>query len=133
MLLLDTNALLWGLTDDRRLGGAARELIEEAADRGAASVSAFSFWEVAMLTTKGRLKFGITPEQVRSFALNRGVSELPVTGEIGIAAAQLRGFHPDPADRIIAATALHHRAMLVTADEHILGWDGPLERVDARR
>ena len=43
----------------------------------------------------------------------------------------LPNFHPDPADRIIVATALEgHR--LLTADELILGWSGSLDRLDAR-
>jgi PIN domain nuclease of toxin-antitoxin system len=57
---------------------------------------------------------------------------VPRLGEIGIAAAQLQDLHGDPADRIILATALHHRATLVTADQRLLAWTGPLERHDAR-
>jgi PIN domain nuclease of toxin-antitoxin system len=39
----------------------------------------------------------------------------------------------DPVDRSIVATALHHDAALVSADERLLGWDHPLVRHDARR
>ena len=47
------------------------------------------------------------------------LTEIPVNGEIGIRANNLPNFHPDPADRIIVATALEgHR--LLTADELIL-------------
>ena len=43
----------------------------------------------------------------------------------------LPGFHADPADRIIVATAqCGHRQ--VTGDERLLAWDGNLARLDAR-
>ena len=84
-----------------------------------------------MLRSKGRLDF---PENVglwRRELLGQGLVEIPVDGEIGVRAYELAGFHGDPADRIIVATALQgHR--LVTADERILGWPGSLNRLDAR-
>jgi PIN domain nuclease of toxin-antitoxin system len=40
-------------------------------------------------------------------------------------------FHADPADRFIVATALALGATLVTADQAILGWSGPLRRQSA--
>jgi len=43
----------------------------------------------------------------------------------------LNGFHADPADRFITATALRQRARLLTADRAILAWPGTLERLPA--
>jgi PIN domain nuclease of toxin-antitoxin system len=57
---------------------------------------------------------------------------LPLTGEVGIAAAALIDIYPDPADHFITATALLHGATLVTADDRILAWSGTLRRHDAR-
>ena len=63
--------------------------------------------------------------------LGQGLAEIPVDGGIGIHANALPGFHADPADRIIVATAQGgHR--LVTADDRILRWSGDLNRLDAR-
>lgn len=62
--------------------------------------------------------------------LEQGVVELAADGQTGIRAVSLADFHADPADRLIAATALEgHR--LVTADERILGWPGRLSRLRA--
>ncbi len=98
---------------------------------GEFAVSAVTFWEVAMLVSRGRLDF---PENVglwRRELLDQGVMEIPVDGEIGIRANALPGFSSDPADRIIVATAQGgHR--LVTADDRILRWRGYLNRLDAR-
>lgn len=55
---------------------------------------------------------------------------MPVDGNIGVRAAELTGFHGDPADRIIVATALGGH-QLVTADRRILEWSGAVNRLRA--
>ena len=57
--------------------------------------------------------------------------EMPLTGLIGIRAAELAHLHADPADRIIVATVLEGHS-LVTADDRILQWSGQLSRLDAQ-
>ena len=85
-----------------------------------------------MLRTKDRLDYPDDVTAWRRELLGQGLIEIPVDGDIGIRANALAGFHADPADRIIVATALGgHR--LVTADERILSWSGNLDRLDARQ
>ena len=130
MVLLDTNALLWFWSGDTRLGRDARRTVERTWQRGEAAVSAITFWEVAMLHEKGRLAVLHDVASWRRTLLEEGLVEIAVDGEIGIRASELPGFHGDPADRIIVATALEgHR--LVTADRRILEWPGHLSRLDA--
>jgi PIN domain nuclease of toxin-antitoxin system len=62
----------------------------------------------------------------------RGIVELPLGGAACIAAAKLDEFHADPADRLIVATTRELGGTLLTADEKILAWPGPLDRRDAR-
>ena len=96
------------------------------------AVSAFTFWEVAMLRAKDRLDSPADVATWRRELLGQGLIEIPMDGDIGIRANALADFHADPADRIIVATAMggHH---LVTADERILSWAGSLDRLDARQ
>ena len=95
------------------------------------AVSAFSFWEIAMLQAKGRISLLSDIGAWRRGLLDDGLVEIPVDGEISIRANSLADFHADPADRIIVASALQgHR--LLTADDRILGWPGLLYRLDAR-
>ena len=130
MLLLDTNALLWLRSGDGRLGTVARREIERAWQSDELAVSAISFWEVAMLAAKGRLRLDANVLAWRREHLEQGVVEIPVDGETGIRAAELPDFHADPADRLIVATALAgHR--LMTSDRRILAWSGALNRLDA--
>jgi PIN domain nuclease of toxin-antitoxin system len=132
LILLDTHALLWLDRDDPVLGSTADRMAEGALAEGALAASAITFWEIALLLAKDRVELARPLGQWRRDLLTSGLVECPVVGEIGIAAAQLQDLHGDPADRIILATALHHRATLVTADQRLLGWTGPLERHDAR-
>ena len=131
MILLDTHVLIWSRQDDAPIGPQCRELIELSLAEGDLAASAFSFWEVAMLSEKGRLEVARDIFSWRNGLLEDGLFEIPVDGQIGIRANNLPNFHPDPADRIIVATALEgHR--LITADEMILNWGGNLDRLDAR-
>ena len=54
-------------------------------------------------------------------------------GANAVAASALEAFHADPADRFIVATALARGATLLTADEAILAWPGPLRSQAAGR
>ncbi|MGH8613782.1 MAG: type II toxin-antitoxin system VapC family toxin [Gammaproteobacteria bacterium] len=129
---MDTHALLWLDLDDPALRPRAREHADTALQQGSLTVSAISFWEVAMLASKGRIVMEMPPASWRRDLLGSGLTELPVDGEMGILATSLRDLHSDPADRIVLATAIVKRATLITADEHILGWSHKLERLDAR-
>ena len=130
MILLDTHVILWLRTGNERLGPLARREIDRAWQSGELAVSSISFWEVAMLKSKGRISFQENLEQWRRVQLEQGMVEIPVDGKTGLRAASLTDFHPDPADRLIVATALEgHR--LVTADKRILDWSGELDRLTA--
>ena len=138
MILLDTHVLVWASLAPERLGDQASRRFEQAWAGGGQSVgvSAVSFWEVAMLVAKGRLHLEQTPMQWRRTWLAAGLAEWPLSGAIGSGAVHLDGFHSDPADpadRWIVATALDLGAELLTADERLLAWLGPLTCVDARR
>jgi PIN domain nuclease of toxin-antitoxin system len=106
VILLDTHVLVWLDEASPRLGSDAIVRIDAAFQADNIAVSAISFWEVAMLVRKGRIRLDMDLSIWRNDLLEQGIIELPVTGEIGIKAAGLESFHGDPADRLIAATAL---------------------------
>jgi PIN domain nuclease of toxin-antitoxin system len=131
-VVLDTNALIWLLKDSDRLGRRAERRIDEAFRNSRVIVSATSFWEVAVLVAKGRIDVGKPTDQWRLEALELGIEEAPIDGEIAVRSVALSGLHADPADRFIAATAIRLNAPLVTADANLLVWKGPLVCIDAR-
>lgn len=132
MILLDTHVLVWLDQGAGELGVSAREQADRALQNDALVVSAISFWEIAMLGSKGRLGVRRPLGPWRRGLIELGVGELPLDGEIAVVAGEFDDMHGDPADRIIVATALRHGARLMTADRKLLSWPGPIERIDAR-
>ena len=132
VILLDTHVLVWLDEASPRLGTTTIEQIDSAFQSGEVTISAISFWEVSMLVRKGRIRLDMDLAIWRSDFLEQGLIEIPVTGEIGIRAAGFENFHGDPADRLIAATALQCSATLLTADERLLSSHLAISRLDAR-
>ena len=124
MILLDTHVLLWGLKDGNRIGPHTRELLDDALVDGRLAVSAVTFTEVARLHRKGVINLGTAPDLWHERQLATGLRELPVTGKIAIRGVSLMdsGFHRDPDDQVIVATAILGRHDLVTADQAIQKW-----------
>ena len=132
MIVLDTHVLVWLDQGLPELGPRCRDLADRALADDALTVSAISFWEVAMLVAKKRLVLELAVDRWRRDLLAAGLRELPVDGRVGVRAASLAGLHRDPADRFIAATAEMHGANLATADRRLLGWRSEVPRLDAR-
>jgi len=124
--------MVWMDAGAPSLGRRAVEIMDQALADDALAVSAISFWEVAMLVNKGRLEMDFPPDVWRQELISRGLIELPINGQTGIAAANLQNFHGDPADRIIVATTISTGSSLVTADGKILNWDGFDKTINAR-
>ena len=132
MTVLDTHALLWLTKGDARLGRKARRVADRALATESLAVSAISFWEIGTLRHKDRISLGQMVEAWRAKLLEKGMLEIPVTGDIGIAAAALTDAFRDPTDRVIVATAAREGALLLTSDERVLEWEGSVRRHDAR-
>lgn len=131
-LLLDTHAAIWMAAADASLGKRSRALVATAAADGRLAISAISFWEIALLLEKDRLRSTLTAEALRQRLLQTGIREIPVTGEIVLLSTQL-ALHGDPADRFIAASCVVTGAALMTADTRLLAWKHAAKRHDARR
>src|SRR5262245_10521765 len=133
MVLLDTHALVWVVEGSQYLGRRVARLVDDALGSSGLGVASISFWEIAMLVHRRRIALDPSVEEWRLRVLGLGVQEVPLTGDIAIAAVGLAGLHGDPADRIIVATSIVTSATLITADDRILRWPGTLVRHDARR
>ena len=131
MLVLDTHALVWLDEGNPRLGAKALQTINKALASGQLCVASISFWEIAMLVRKKRLDIQIELDVWRIELLQNGLREIPLEGSSALRAGQLQGFHGDPADRMIVATALENSATLMTADKKILDWDKLHQKIDA--
>jgi len=78
-----------------------------------------------MLIARGKIEAGPNPQEFISDVIeSRSVRVLPITPQIAMLAQGDQFSHGDPADRIIAATALAHRARLVSADRRLREVEG---------
>ncbi len=116
MVVLDTHIWLWWINEDHDLlSGTRNDMIQQA---DVVSVSAISCFEVSWLYAHGRIELPCDREIWFEKALaGSNIDLLPVTPAIAIAAVDLPEHHSDPQDRIIIATALVHKAHLMSADK----------------
>jgi PIN domain nuclease of toxin-antitoxin system len=122
-LLLDTCALLWLALAPERLSSAAQSAL--AADEVQVFVSSFTAFEIAVKQKKGKLELPAPAEVWFPKALSSlGIEEIPMRGDIALAAVALPFEHGDPGDRIVIATARLHGLAIVTADHSIRGFEG---------
>ena len=124
MIHLDTHILIRLLAGDTTLGGSTIDLLSEALGRSELAVSAIVFTEVAQLHLRRRVDLGMSPERWLQERVRDGLRVVPVTPDIAVRAPMLEttGFHGDPIDRLIAATAMQGDHTLVTADRKIVEW-----------
>lgn len=121
MIVLDTHAWVWWVSNPELLSIPARRAIDDARHRNELYVSTISAWEVAMLVQKGRLALSLDVRDwiARSEALPF-ITFVTLSNAIAVESVRLPDFpHPDPVDRIIVATAMSMGARLVTKDEKI--------------
>lgn len=120
MILLDTCVLIFDALTPQRLSTPARAALDRGEAGGVLVCADISLWEIAMLVSKGRLDPGTDSADFCRLALGaRGVRVLPITPEIAMGSTRIPLPQGDPADRLIAATALAHQALLITADERL--------------
>ncbi|MEG4249862.1 type II toxin-antitoxin system VapC family toxin [Microcoleus sp. AT3-A2] len=122
MILLDTHIWVWWVDDNTRLTQKHRDWIQQYQSQGL-GISIISCWEVAKLVEMGRLTLSVTVDEWLKQALAYpGVQLLELTIPIIVESTKLTGFHRDPADQIIVATARICGCPLLTADAKILAY-----------
>ncbi len=124
MIVLDTHIWVWWVQGDSRLTQQHQTWLQQHTEQGL-GVSIYSCWEVAKLVEKGRLTLPSAVDEWLDNALAYpGVQLLELTLSIVVESTQLVGFHADPADQIIVATARIQGCPLLTADQKILDYPG---------
>ena len=123
-LLLDTHLLLWAAGMPQRLPEEARALIEQQDTE--LIVSAASLWEIAIKNELGRQDFMVDPHLLRRGLLENGYAELAITGAHAVAVNLLPPIHKDPFDRILVAQAQIESLTLLTTDEIVSRYPGPI-------
>jgi len=120
--LLDTHAWIWMLDYPEKLPEKIRSvLLKETAPLG---VSTITLWEISKLVEKNKISLAAPVEEWLHDALNsRLVCKIHLDEKVAVESTRLpEGFHRDPSDQIIVATARIHHLTLVTADRKILAY-----------
>lgn len=137
LLLVDTHALIWMVEEAPQLGVQAAKALNRAGRENRIAISAITPWEIALLVSKGRLQLGVNVmDWIREALAKPGAQLAPLEPEIAVASSRPPfEMHPDPADRILVATARHLGATLVTADRALLtlASKGHFRALDAER
>ncbi len=119
-IICDTHVLLFWADAPHRLGASARTAIEQGLKDRNLACSDISLWEIAMLFAKGRLRQDVDAVRYMDDIITAMAMEvLPVTPAIAVLAQTDIFPHKDPADRLIAATALHYKVGLITIDQNL--------------
>ncbi len=121
--LLDTHVWFWMVRgQEGRLAASTAAKLEQTAFAAPLGVSVISVWEIALLASKGRIGLGMPVHEWVESALNRpGFMLMGLDPGIAIESCNLPGgFHADPADRFLVATARLKNAVIVTRDKRIL-------------
>ena len=119
--LLDTCAWLDLNIAPELLSAQARAITREISHFALSSISVL---EVSRKVSLNKLILSIPLEDWLAIALSsKRIHQLTITPEVAIEAYQLPGeFHPDPADRIIVATARRNQLTLLTSDQRMLDY-----------
>lgn len=123
-LLLDTQLLLWAAGGEERLSAAARDLIADMEND--LLFSAVSLWEIVIKSGLGRDDFSVDAALLRRSLLDNGYEEVPVAGRHAVAVGLLPPLHKDPFDRMLIAQATVEGVTLMTADDLVRRYPGPI-------
>ena len=126
-LLLDTHLLLWAAGDPERLSAESQDLLGDPATE--LMFSTASIWEIVIKNALGRSDFRVEPRLLRDGLIQNGYSELAVRSEHALAVGHLPPIHKDPFDRILIAQAQVENVTLLTTDDKVACYPGPIQAV----
>ena len=126
-LLIDTHLLIWAAEGHERLSAEAFSLMAD--PDNLLIFSAASIWEIAIKQTLNRRDFSADASLIRGGLIESGYEELEISAAHAIAVAGLPSIHADPFDRMLVAQAQIEGLLLLTADQRMASYPGPIRLV----
>lgn len=118
MIVADTHIIIWDALKPEKLSKKAKAAIKEANESNGIIFCDISLWEIAMLINRNRVKVDTSYKELISLLFNSNKYIL-CRIDPDIADLSTRIFQKtknDPADKLIASTAVIKKVKLVTAD-----------------
>jgi len=126
-LLLDTHLLLWMAAEPSKL---SKNVRSQALDSdNDLFFSAASIWEIAIKSQLGRKDFRVDAHLLRRGLIDNGYLELSINVEHALAVLTLPPLHKNPFDRMLVAQATVEGFILLTTDEQVAAYPGPVRKV----
>lgn len=121
-VVFDTHVFIWHMFADPHLSLKFRSSIETLQSIHPILVSPLTFWEISMLSVKGRISLEMDClDWVEQAMCDPGFQLAQLTPRIAVQSSRLPGtLHGDHVDRLLIATAIENHAVLVSCDEKIL-------------
>lgn len=117
-LLLDTNLVLWTLTDSLRIPTEIRESLGK--PEAEVYLSIVSLWEIAIKSSLGKLEFD--SHMIWQSAQESNFGLLDLTPDHCRQVESLPKFHRDPFDRMLIAQSLAEPMILLTSDRALAAY-----------
>ena len=121
MIVVDTHVIIWHALRPREISAKARKAIQQVRAGESILASEISFWEIAVLMKRKRLKIEV--DYLAFIDLLHKANHYHfcgITPEIAHTSVNLpKDINRDPVDRIICATAIVSDAALITADKNL--------------
>lgn len=125
--LVDTHVLIWLAVDSPRLSDVVRDLLSDPDNH--IFFSAISIFEIAVKERLSKRGFDVEASAIRRMMIENDFAELSVTGLHAAHVATLPLVHRDPFDRLLVAQAMMEGLTLMTADEQIARYPGPIFKI----
>ena len=126
-LLLDTHLLIWTVSQPERLSAKGLALMSDVGNELFFSVA--SLWEIAIKASHRRADFMVDVPELYVELQRNAYKELPVLAAHTFAVAHLPHLHKDPFDRLLLAQAMRENLTLLTTDETLATYPGPILKV----
>jgi len=119
-LLLDTQILLWGLSNDKRLTPDNKATIQDAEN---VYVSIASFWEISIKVSIGKLTLDVTFPELEKAIIDSGFEILAMKTSHIFLLPDLPHLHRDPFDRMLISQSRCEHLHLMTSDQLVAQYD----------
>lgn len=121
MFLLDTNALIWTLSDPEELSNPAKDVITNSDNKLFVSIA--TLWEITIKQSIGKLDLEGDVLDIVEECEREGINILSIRPQHLKKLEKLPLIHRDPFDRLIISQAIYEDLTIITKDSMIPKYD----------